>query len=136
MDGGDARRRLFFAHLDQSEVDEGVLGAEFDRADRAEVTTEVKTAEAAAKDEVWSGYRFVILSDAKAANGLKVIDLGAGHASANQTLSGHILAALKTEALLNESIRAGYIDRHLRSASLRFASSRFAARFAALRSAL
>lgn len=56
--------------------------------------------------------RFVILSDAKAANGLKVIDLGAGHASANQTLSDHILAALKTEALLNELIGAGYIDRH------------------------
>jgi hypothetical protein len=61
--------------------------------------TEVKSAEGAAKDEVWSGYRFVILSDAKAANGLKIIDLGAGHASANQTLSGHIIAALKTEAL-------------------------------------
>jgi hypothetical protein len=96
----------------QREVEEGVLGAEFDRADRAGVSTEVKSAEGVAKDEVWSGYRFVILSDAKAANGLKVIDLGAGHASANQTLSGHILAALKTEALLNESIGAGYIDRH------------------------
>ena len=88
------------------------MGAEFDRADRASVSAEVKTAEAAAKDEVWSGYRFVILSDAKSGNGLKVIDLGAGHASANQTLSGHILAALKTEALLNELIGAGYIDRH------------------------
>ena len=76
------------------------------------MSTEVKTAEAAAKDEVWSGYRFVILSDAKSTNGLKVIDLGAGHASANETWSGHILAALKTEALLNESIGAGYIDRH------------------------
>ena len=96
----------------QREVDEGVLGAEFDRADRAGVLTEVKSAEAAAKDEVWSGYRFVILSDAEAANGLKVINLGAGHASANETLSGHVIAALKTEALLNESIGAGYIDRH------------------------
>ena len=89
-----------------------MLGAEFDRADRAGVSTELKTAEAAAKDEVWSGYRFVILSDAKSATGLKVIDLGAGHASANETLSGHVLGALKTEALLNESIGAGYIDRH------------------------
>ncbi len=96
----------------QREVEEGILGAEFDRADRAGVLTEVKTAEATAKDEVWSGYRFVILSDAKSATGLKVIDLGAGHASANETLSGHVLGALKTEALLNESIGAGYIDRH------------------------
>jgi hypothetical protein len=96
----------------QPEVDEGLLGAEFDRSDRSGVSAEVKTAEAAAKDEVWSGYRFVILSDAKSPNGLKVIDLGAGHASANETLSGHVLAALKTEALLNESIGAGYVDRH------------------------
>jgi hypothetical protein len=96
----------------QREVDEGILGAEFDRTDRAGVSTEVKSAEATAKDEVWSGYRFVILSDAKSANGLKVIDLGAGHASSNETLSGHVLGALKTEALLNESIGAGYIDRH------------------------
>jgi hypothetical protein len=96
----------------QREVDEGVLGAEFDRADRNGVTTEVKAAEGAAKDEVWSGYRFVILSDAKVPTGLKVIDLGAGHASANETLSGHVLAALKTEGLLNESIGPGYVDRH------------------------
>jgi hypothetical protein len=102
---------LAWRHV-QREVDDGLLGAEFDRGDRAEVMTEVKTAEAAAKDQVWSGYRFVILSDAKAANGLKVIDLGAGHASANETLSGHIITALKSEALLNESIGADYIDRH------------------------
>ena len=109
----------------QREVDEGVLGAEFDRADRTGVSTEVRNAEAVAKDEVWSGYRFVILSDAKSANGLKVIDLGAGHASANQTLSGHVLAALKTEALLNEFDRrrlyrpalAPGLPRHRRLAS-------------------
>ena len=102
---------LAWRHV-QREVDDGLLGAEFDRGDRAEVMTEVKTAEAAAKDQVWSGYRFVVLSDAKAANGLKVIDLGAGHASANETLSGHIITALKSEALLNELIGASYIDRH------------------------
>ena len=39
----------------QREVEEGVLGAEFDRADRAGVSTEVRAAEGAAKDEVWSG---------------------------------------------------------------------------------
>jgi hypothetical protein len=94
------------------EVAEGILGAEFDRTDRAEVQTKVKDAEEAAKDEVWSGYRFVALSDAKSANGLKVIDLGAGHASASETLCGRIIGALKTEALLNDSVGAGYIDRH------------------------
>ncbi len=94
------------------EVAEGVLGAEFDRTDRTEVQTKVKDAEEAAKDEVWGGYRFVALADTKAANGLKIIDLGAGHASAHETLCGRIIGALKAEALLNESVGAGYIDRH------------------------
>ena len=35
------------------EVSQGILGAEFDRSDRAEVQTMVREAEAAAKDEVW-----------------------------------------------------------------------------------
>ena len=94
------------------EVAEGVLGAEFDRTDRAEVQAKVKDSEEAAKDEVWGGYRFVALADTKDANGLKIIDLGAGHASANETLCGRIIGALKAEALLNESVGAGYIDRH------------------------
>ena len=96
------------------EVSEGVLGAEFDRADRNEVQARVREAEEAATDEVWASYRFVALADtgAEAANGLKVIDLGAGHASASETLCGRIVAALKAEALLNDSVGAGYIDRH------------------------
>ena len=94
------------------EIAEGVLGTEYDKADRAEVQTKLKDAEEAAKDEVWAGYRFVALADTSAANGLKVIDLGAGHASASETLCGRIIAALKAEALLNESVGAGYIDRH------------------------
>ena len=90
----------------------GILGAEFGQADRAEVQTRVKEAEEVAKDEVWAGYRFVALGDAHAADGLKVIDLGAGHASGSETLCGRIIAALKSEALLNESVGAGYVDRH------------------------
>ena len=38
--------------------------------------------------------------------------MGAGHASASETLCGRIVAALKSEALLNENVGAGYIDRH------------------------
>ena len=45
-------------------------------------------------------------------SGLKVIDLGADHSSASETLCGRIIAALKAEALLNESVGAGYIDRN------------------------
>ena len=94
------------------EVSQGVLGAEFDRADRADVQARVRDAEQAAKDEVWAGYRFVALRDAQLADGLKVIDLGAGHSSSSETLCGRVIAALKSGALLNESVGAGYIDRH------------------------
>ena len=94
----------------QREVTDGVLGAEFDHTDRADVRARVGEAEEAARDEVWASYRYVAL--AEAANGLKVIDLGAGHASASETLCGRVVAALKAEALLNESVGAGYIDRH------------------------
>ena len=96
----------------EREVAEGILGSEFDRSSRQELRTMVKDAENAAKDEVWAGYRFVALSDSKAESGLKIIDLGAGHSSANETLCGRVVTALKTEALLSETVGAGYLDRH------------------------
>ena len=94
------------------EVTQGILGAEFDRSDRSEVQAMVREAEEAAKEEVWAGYRFVALADNQAENRLKVIDLGAGHSSGSETLCGRVIAALKSGALLNESVGAGYIDRH------------------------
>ena len=72
----------------------------------------VKDAETAAKDEVWAGYRFVALADSKTESGLKIIDLGAGHSSANESLCGRVVTALKSEALLSETVGAGYLDRH------------------------
>lgn len=39
------------------EVSEGLLGAEYDRADKEEIGVKVADAEEAAKDEVWAGYR-------------------------------------------------------------------------------
>ncbi|MYD51869.1 MAG: ATP-binding protein [Dehalococcoidia bacterium] len=94
------------------EVSQGVLGAEFDQTDRAEVQTNVQVAEDAARDEVWAGYRFAALQDAQMADGLRVIDLGAGHSSGSETLCGRVINALKSGALLNESVGAGYIARH------------------------
>jgi hypothetical protein len=61
------------------EIAEGILGGDFDRTERAEIQLKVQDAEDAAKDEVWGGYRFVVLSDNQELFGLKVIDLGAGH---------------------------------------------------------
>jgi hypothetical protein len=94
------------------EVAEGTLGGEFDRSDRAELQSKVKDAEEAAKDEVWGDYRFAVVADGQETDGLKVIDLGAGHSSSGETLCGRVIAALKSEALLNESVGAGYIERN------------------------
>lgn len=94
------------------DVADGILGGEFDRNDRADLQTKVKDADNASKDEVWGDYRFAILADSQEPDGLKVIDLGAGHSSSGETLCGRVIAALKSEALLNESVGAGYIDRN------------------------
>jgi hypothetical protein len=94
------------------EVAEGTLGGEFDRNDRAELQAKVRDAEESAKDEVWGDFRFAVVADGKEADGLKVIDLGAGHSSSGGTLCGRVLGALKSEALLNESVGAGYIERN------------------------
>jgi len=94
------------------EVAEGTLGGEFDRNDRAELQSKVKDAEGAAKDQVWGDYRFAVIADGQETDGLKVIDLGAGHSSSGETLCGRVIGALKSEALLNESVGAGYIERN------------------------
>jgi hypothetical protein len=54
----------------------------------------------------------VVVADGQEPDGLKVIDLGAGHSSSGETLCGRVIAALKAEALLNESVSAGYIARN------------------------
>jgi hypothetical protein len=163
------------------EIAEGTLGGDFDRSDRAELQAKVSDAEEAAKDEVWGGYRFVvlfaeacqplpgfdasrlndiqddklrqmlaydrdrevlilksqpkdeekrrlfeILPECKAtleklfviadqgvfSDGLRTIDLGAGHSSGSETLCGRVVTALKSQALLNESVGPGYIERN------------------------
>ena len=94
------------------EIAEGTLGGDFDRSDRAELQAKVSDAEEAAKDEVWGGYRFVVIADQQEPDGLKTIDLGAGHSSGSETLCGRVVTALKSQALLNESVGAGYIERN------------------------
>ncbi len=94
------------------EVADGTLGGEFDRSDRADLQAKVRDAEEAAKDEVWGDFRFAVVADGQETDGLKVIDLGAGHSSSGETPCARVLAALKSEALLNESVGAGYIERN------------------------
>ncbi len=94
------------------EVADGTLGGDFNSDDRAEIRSKAAAAEDAAQEEVWGGYRYVVIADAKEHDGLKVIDLGAGHSSSGDTLCGRVIATLKTQALLNESVGAGYIERN------------------------
>ncbi|MFN3679511.1 AAA family ATPase, partial [Thermosynechococcus sp.] len=99
------------------EVADGTLGGDFNQADRADLESNLKAAEEAAKDEVWGSYRFAVIYEstpqtAPEADGLRVIDLGAGHSSSGETLCGRVIAALKSEALLNESVGAGYLERN------------------------
>ncbi|NGZ60735.1 MAG: AAA family ATPase [Nitrospira sp. LK265] len=95
----------------EKDLADGTLAGEFERADRSEVGSKVHDAEEITKDEVWASYRYVVLADHKEPDGLKVIDLGAGHASNSETLCGRVLTALKSQALLNESPGVSYLER-------------------------
>jgi hypothetical protein len=95
----------------EKEVADGTLEGDFDRSDRTEIIAKVRGAEETAQDEVWASYRFVVLADNREADGLKVIDLGAGHATPSETLPGRVVTALKSQALLNDSPGAGYLER-------------------------
>ena len=97
----------------QSEVKQGLLGSDYDKADKAEIAARVKEAEVSAIDEVWSEYRYVIVSDPTTDDRLleMAIDLGAGHSSSGESLTGRIVTALKSNGLLNETVGPGYIGR-------------------------
>ena len=94
------------------EMLEDALGAEFERSEFDELQAALRDAENDARGEVWAGYRFAALADAHSEGGLRVIDLGAGHSGNAEPLCGRVIAALKSEALLNESVSAGYVQRH------------------------
>src|SRR2546425_6469919 len=91
----------------QRELGEGILGTDFDRTELADVRNKVSVAESDARDEVWAVYRYVVLLDSSEPDGIKIIDLGAGHANNSETLFGRIVSALKSEGLLSESVGAG-----------------------------
>ena len=94
------------------DVEEGLLGSEFSDANHSEVNDKVHEAGQNAREEVWASYRFLALLDKQADDGLRIIDLGIGHAGNGSTLCGRIVAALKSEALVNDTISASYISRH------------------------
>jgi hypothetical protein len=113
--GRDLRNKVELALAWQhvaNDVADGTLGGEFDKNERSELAANVKTADGEARDEVWAGYRYAVIADAREPDGLKVIDLGAGHSSSGETLCGRVLGALRSDGSLSESIGAGYIERN------------------------
>jgi hypothetical protein len=95
------------------EANKGLLGSDFDRSDLSGIQAKVSDAEEDALDEVWAGYRFVVIADHQEADGLRVIDLGAGHASGpSETLCGRVIGALKSEGILSEGVGVGYLNNH------------------------
>jgi hypothetical protein len=94
------------------DINQKILGGDFDKADLANIQSNIVDTEDAAKDEVWGGYRYALLADSTDPRGLKVIDLGAGHSNSGETLCGRVIAALKSQALLNETVGAGYLERN------------------------
>lgn len=94
------------------EVQDGTLGSEFTAGELSELNVSVSTAQGDVKDEVWASYRFVVLADPQELSGVKVIDLGAGHASAGETMAARVMTALKSEGLLNDLVGAGYLERN------------------------
>ncbi len=96
----------------RQEIDQGLLGGDFEEAERRDAIASAKSAEDDARDEVWASYRYVVLMDRREADGLQVIDLGAGHASAAGSLTERLLTALRSQGLLEASVGSGYIDRN------------------------
>ena len=95
-----------------AEISAGTLGGQLDSTELADIRTKVREAGDAAREEVWGDYRFVVIADASASGGLASIDLGAGHSSSSESLCGRVISALKSSALLNESVGAGYLERN------------------------
>jgi len=94
------------------EIQAGELGGEFEPSERSRVSASVREAEEDLRDEVWADYRFALVTDPEQEAGLRLIDLGAGHASAGATLTERIVTALRAEGLLNKSVGAAYLDRN------------------------
>jgi hypothetical protein len=101
---------LAWRNVNRDYID-GTLPGEFDKSDSEEIKARLRDAQDATEDEVWGSYRYIALYDAKSDAGITVIDLGAGHANAGETLTGRVITTLRSRALLNESPGAGYLER-------------------------
>jgi hypothetical protein len=96
----------------QKDVTDGVLGGELTASDKEDVQAAVREQHKEAISEVWASYRYLAYYDPAAPDKLGVIDLGSGHAVASETLSGRVMAALKSQSLLNTGVGSEYMKRN------------------------
>ena len=96
----------------KDEISAGTMGPEFEKPELNALAQQIRSAEEEATEEVWASYRYVTLQDSTTERGLKTIDLGAGYSRGNDSLTDRVISALKSNALLNETVGAGYIDRN------------------------
>lgn len=96
----------------EQEVSEGALGGDLTPAEIADLRRSLAEERRQAEDEVRASYRYLAIYDPEEPDGIREIDLGSGHAATGETLSGRVLAALRSQSLLNEGVGAGYIDRN------------------------
>jgi hypothetical protein len=95
------------------EYADGLLGSDMSSSDIAELRSKLVDSENAVKDEIWASYRYIALYTKNQENhNLHIIDLGQGHSSASISLSDRIITALKSQAILNESVGIGYLERY------------------------
>lgn len=95
----------------QLEAQQGTLSG-FAPEDQAEIRARLVDARDRVEDQVWADYRFVVLYAPNEEDRLEVMDLAPGHASAGGSLRDRILAGLRSQGRLNESVGASYIVRH------------------------
>jgi len=95
----------------QTEIASGVLAGDFDSSEKDDIRSKLRDADGEARDEAWASYRYLALYDGKEPDGIRVIDLGAGHSSSGKSLCARVLAAMTSQSLLNSSVGAGYLDR-------------------------
>jgi len=86
------------------EIQEGSLGQEYESVDRKRVEAQLKTAEDDAHQQVWADYRYIVLADPTQPDGIRELDIGAGHAHGQETLCGRVLQTMKSHSLLSESV--------------------------------
>ncbi|HXG36711.1 MAG TPA: DUF499 domain-containing protein [Dehalococcoidia bacterium] len=75
-----------------------------------ELREKKRRSEQTLKERIWRAYRWVLLLDEDGS--LREIDLGLLHPSAGESLIGIIIARLKQEGLLEESVSPDFLIRH------------------------